>query len=97
MPRGRPVLEAWEERAIEQRESVVVTARCAWCAWSVTATVRETREAHETHRKTEHPEVRVKARTRRHRPYRQYASEANVEDNIANARAQGAATWAGTT
>lgn len=95
MPRGRPVLEAWEQRLLDQREAVVVTARCAWCQWELAGTVKDTRDAYATHRKAEHPEVKVKARIRRRRPYRQFASETNLDDNIQNARAQGAATWAG--
>jgi hypothetical protein len=37
----------------------------------------------------------VKPRAKRRRPYRTMVSETTLEDNIANARAQGAAGWAG--
>lgn len=89
------MLEAWEQRLLDQREAVVVTARCAWCPWELAGTVLETREAHAAHRKAEHPDVRVKPRRPRHRPYRVMQSQTVLEDNIANARAQGAAGWAG--
>lgn len=93
--RGRPTLEAWEQRLLDQRESVQVTARCAWCEWEMHGTVRDTRAEYAEHRELAHPDVKVKARRPRHRPYRVMQSETNLEDNIANARAQGAAGWAG--
>ena len=93
--RGRPILEAWEQRLVEQREAVQVTARCAWCPWEHAGTVKDTRERFAAHRRSEHPDVSVKTKRKQHRPFRQFNSETNVDDNIANARAQGAATWAG--
>jgi len=93
--RGRSTLDAWEQRLLDQRESVQVTARCAWCPWELAGTVLETREAHAQHRARIHPDVRVKPRAKRRRPYRTMVSETTLEDNIANARAQGAAGWAG--
>ena len=92
--RGRSTLDAWEQRLLDQREAVHVTARCAWCPWQLAGTVLETREAHAAHRTLAHPEVRVKPRHKRRRPYRQMASETNLDDNIQNARAEGAAAWA---
>lgn len=95
MKRGRVVLKEWEQRVLAEREAVQVIARCAWCPWQLTGTVRDTREAHREHRTAEHPEHTVPARRTRHRPFRQMRSETNLDDNIANARQQGAATWEG--
>ena len=89
------MLEAWEQRLLDQRLAVVVTARCYWCAWQQEGTVADTQAAYTEHRRVAHPEVTVKPRRKRHRPYRQMASETSLDDNIANARAQGAAGWAG--
>ena len=95
MPRGRPVLEAWEQARLEERETTPVVARCAWCDWSLAGDVRTTREAHREHRAAEHPDRPVPTRRKRHRPFRQFNSGTSIDDNIAAARLQGAAGWAG--
>lgn len=95
MPRGRVVLEAWEQRILDDKESVHVTVSCAWCSWSLAGDLRTAREAHRQHRTTEHPDRAVKHRRTRHRPYRVFRSMSNLDDNIAAAREQGAATWEG--
>ena len=91
--RGNAILEAWEQRRLEERETTPVVARCAWCAWTLAGDVRTTREAHAQHRATDHPDRLMPTRRRRHRPFRQFNSGTNIDDNIANARQQGAATW----
>lgn len=93
--RGNAVLKAWEERAIVEREAIVITARCAWCSWSLTGDVRTARDAHAAHRAAEHPDKTVRERRKPHRPHRQFQSKKDLTDNIAGARAQGAAGWAG--
>lgn len=95
MNRGRVVLEAWEERRLEERETTPVVARCAWCDWSMAGDVRTAREAHAQHRAEDHPDRVVKPRRKRHRPFRQFATTSNLDDNIARARQEGASTWAG--
>lgn len=95
--RGRVVLEAWEQRLLDDKESVHVTVRCAWCPWSLSGDLRTARDAHRAHRTTEHSDKPIRERRKRHRPARQFHSASNLDDNIANARAQGAATWEGAT
>ena len=90
-------MDAWEQRILDQREAVHVTARCALCPWEQEGTVKDTREQFAAHRRSQHPELQPPPRRKRHRPYRQMASETSLDDNIANARAQGAAGWAGPT
>jgi hypothetical protein len=93
--RGTPILEAWEQARQAEREQVVVTSACSWCRkWTLTGPVVETRQAYLEHLAAEHPEVKLPRRTRRHRPFRQFNSGTNIDDNIANARREGAATWA---
>ena len=95
MNRGRVVLEAWEERVLAEREAVVVTHRCCWCKWKRHGTVAETRALYLEHRADKHPDRVPVVRKKRHRPYRQFSSAHSLDDNIANARSQGAAGWAG--
>lgn len=89
------MLEAWEQRRLEERETTPVVARCAWCDWTLAGDVRTAREAHAQHRAENHPDRVVKPRRKRHRPFRQFNSNTSIDDNIAAARAQGAAVWAG--
>lgn len=91
--RGRPTVEAWEQARVTELEAFQVTARCAFCSWSLQGDVRAAREAHEAHRTAEHPEIQPKPRRKRFK--HQFSSHRNLDDNIANAREQGAATWAG--
>jgi len=95
MRRGNVIIEAWEQRILDERDAVTVTTRCAWCGWTRTGTLRVVRAAHSEHRATKHPDIPVPARRKRLRPFRQFQSEKNLDDNIANARAQGASGWAG--
>jgi hypothetical protein len=92
--RGRPILQAWEQRLLDERLDVHVTERCALCDWTTVGALRTTRDAFLQHRTTEHPEVRPKPRRTRYRPHGMVLSS-NLTDNVANARAQGAAGWAG--
>lgn len=95
MPRGQAFLKEWEQRLLDDRESVVVTCRCYFCSWQETGTVRDTREAYAEHRRLKHPEVQPATRRKRHRPWGQLATGTRLDDNIEKARAQGAAGWAG--
>ena len=94
MKRGAVILEAWEQRRQAELEAVVNTTLCGHCAWQLEGPVGETSVAYRTHLATEHPEVKVPARRKRHRPHRQFMSGTDVDTNIQNARLQGAATWA---
>lgn len=93
--RGTAALKEWEQRLLDERESVHVTARCAWCPWQLDGTVLKTREAFAAHRATEHPEVNPRPRRKRHRPFGALQSSKGLDENIAEARKTGAAGWAG--
>lgn len=92
-PRGRVVLEAWEQARLEEREQVELAQSCLWCDWTMSGQLRDVRAAFQEHRADAHADRPLPKRTKRHRPFRQFNSNTNVDDNIANARAQGAATW----
>ena len=93
--RGTSFLKQWERNLIAERESVVVTSRCAFCDWTQEGTVAETRDAYLAHRTENHPEIQPKPRRHRQRPSGQMTTGKNLDDNIAAARKTGAATWAG--
>lgn len=95
MPRGSVFMHEWEAKRIAEREAVIVTARCVNCRWTLEGTVQETREAFLAHRTTKHPEVVPRPRRKRHRPLSALQGLRSLDDNIAAARAQGAAGWAG--
>ena len=97
MPRGNPILEAWQQRFVEEREAVVVTTKCDLCNdWSTHGPMKRGRELYFAHRAKKHPEAGpLPVRRKRHGPYRQFSSAHSLDDNIANARSQGAAGWAG--
>ena len=93
--RGTAFLKDWEQRLLDEREAGIVTARCAWCGWELHGTVADTRAAYLEHRTAEHPEVKPPARRKRQRPFGQLSNRRSLDENIANARGQGASTWAG--
>jgi len=94
--RGNPTLAAWEKRLLQEREEVVVTTKCDHCDWSTHGPMKQGKALYIAHRARKHPELGpLPQRRTRHRPYRTMVSETTLEDNIANARAQGAAGWAG--
>lgn len=96
MPRGNAFMQEWEVARIAERDAVQVIARCANCPWTLEGTVADTRAAFLEHRGTKHPEIQPKPRRKRHRPFSSLNSMGPLDENIANARTQGAATWAGT-
>ena len=93
-PSGQ-VLAAWELARLAEREQSVTVAACLWCDWKMEGTLLETREAYREHRSSAHPEVKVRKQIRRKRLFGTMSTHAQLRDNIANARAQGGATWAG--
>lgn len=85
----------WEHRMLQERLDVVYTPRCA-CGWSLPEMpLREGKQAFLEHRLDKHPEIQPKPRRKRHRPFGALQSAKSLDDNIANARQQGAAGWAG--
>ena len=93
-PNGQ-ILAAWELARIEERNLSFSRAACMWCDWTLEDTLAETREAHREHRSSAHPEVKVRKQIRRKRLFGTMSTHAQLRDNIANARAQGGAVWAG--
>ena len=93
--RGSVFLREWEQRFIQDRESVVVTTRCGWCDWHREGPMGENRDLMLAHRLEAHPEIKPPKRTRRIRPGGQVNTAKSLDENIQNARTQGASTWAG--
>lgn len=92
--RGRQTVEAWAEQRVAELRAYVVTTSCLFCAdFEMTGPVGEVSEAYAQHRAEAHPEVKPKPRRQRRK--HQFSSHRNLDDNIAAAREQGAATWAG--
>lgn len=91
--RGTVHLRDWEKRLIAEREAVTIVQRCSRCDWTTEGPLGDTRPAFQAHLSDEHPDVTVKHRRRRIRPGGQVNGAKHLDDNIAAARAQGAATW----
>lgn len=87
---GRKYLDELHARQVAEREAEHVTARCAWCDWTHADTLKAARDAHAAHRTAIHPERVVKRRKTRHRPSPILVAGKTLDDNIAEARRQGA-------
>lgn len=74
---------------------VQTTTRCAICGWSMFGWLATVQEAYAAHRREAHPEIQPPPRVRRNRVHGQYKGDVGIDDNIAAARAQGAAGWVG--
>jgi hypothetical protein len=95
MPRGTAHLKEWEQNLISERLDVVYTPRCR-CGWALDEMpLRDGRPLAEAHQREQHPEWVGRVRKRRTRPFGQINGSAPLEENIANARRQGASTWVG--
>jgi hypothetical protein len=93
--RGTPFLKEWERAKIEERLDVIYTPACM-CGWRLEPMpLRDGKAAHEQHRAEQHPEMVVRKRRKRYRSWGQIQGGQPLDDNIAKARAQGAAVWAG--
>jgi len=88
---GRAFMQEWEQARLAEREAQTVTAKCAWCDWTHTDTLKAARDAHAAHRTAIHPERKIKPRKTRHkRTTTIVAGGRSIDDNIAEARRQGA-------
>ena len=93
--RGTPHLKEWERKKIEERLDVIYTPSCT-CGWKLEPMpLRDGKPLHEAHRQQHHPEMTPRKRLKRHRAWGQIQGAQPLEDNVAKARTQGAATWAG--
>ena len=93
MKRGTAILQAADARYVAEREAVIVTQRCANCDWHGHGTVKEMRELFLAHRLEAHPEIQPKPRRKRHRFVGQMNVGKTLDENIENARKQGASGW----
>lgn len=93
LKRGTAILEAADARYLAEREAALVTARCCHCGWTEHGTVKAMREQFAQHRLEEHPEIQPKPRRKRHRFVGQMNVGKTLDENIENARKQGASTW----
>ena len=93
MRRGTAILQAADARYIAEREAVIVTEGCANCDWTAHGTVRDMREQFHQHRLAAHPEIQPKPRRKRHRFVGAVSTGKSLDENIENARKQGASTW----
>jgi len=100
MKRGNAIHRAYAERLQAERLSQHATGGCAWCPdFRPVGTVEETRAASLKHRKKHHPETLELAKPKQRRrlqPMTTLVSNKTLDENVANARTQGASTWAGT-
>lgn len=96
MKRGRDIHQAYHDRILAERLEQPNVGRCAWCPdFVVEGTLAETRAALLTHRLKHHPEAKPRKHARRIVPMVTLAGGKTLDENIANARGQGAATWDG--
>lgn len=99
MSRGSEIHAAYAERILQERLEQHNVGRCAWCpSFVVEGTLAETRDALLAHRLEHHPEIQpgnVRKHKKRIVPMVTLAGGKTLDENIANAREQGAATWDG--
>lgn len=96
MRRGSEIHAAYAERILAERLEQPNTGRCAWCpSFVVEGTLAKTRDALLAHRLEHHPDVKPRKHQRRIVPMVTLAGGKTLDQNIANARGQGAATWDG--
>jgi hypothetical protein len=96
-PRGTESLKESELLYLARMMDVQTTSSCAHCGKSWTGWLATVQEAYKAHRLEKHPEIQPRARrprTRAHTLVRS-STQSSLEDNIANARANGGASWAG--
>ena len=94
---GRDIEAAFNERLWEERKHQVVTIYCAVpeCAFKVEGPLGEVSTAHLEHRTTAHPDI--KPRHRKHQKNGRIGgvvTKVSLDENVANVRKQGGATWA---
>lgn len=92
--RGNEILANYQQRIRDEKDAQTVTAACAWCGQQggqmTLAAQRDWRDAHILEH---HSDRKVKPRFGGRRSSHRMLGKQTIEDNIANARAQGASTW----
>ena len=92
--RGNEILANYQQRIRDEKDAQIVEAGCAWCGKTggmmTLAAQREWRDAHiDQH----HPERKVTHRFGGRRSSHRMLGKRTIEENIENARAQGASVW----
>lgn len=96
MKRGRDILDIHDAWNAAMRLNQDVTVRCGLCdQFLETGTLYMVRRNHQAHRAKHHPEIRERKHKQKGRRGQVSLSNKTVGENIAGARAQGAATWDG--
>jgi hypothetical protein len=94
--RGSDIHAAYAARVTAERLAQPAVGGCIWCPdFRPEGTLKETSAASLAHREKHHPDARPKARRRRSRPMQTLVTNKSLDENIANARTQGASGWAG--
>lgn len=95
MARGTDILQKAADRYRDERLQQPVVQRCSHCEWTITGILLETGPAFRAHLGEHHPDITIIARRPRRTTRLPKVTEKTLDDNIANARAQGASIWAG--
>lgn len=96
MKRGRDIHAEYAARLEQERLAQPTVGRCQWCpTFIVEGPLEHTRQALLEHRLAEHPQARERKHKRRRKPMIALVTTKTLDENIAAARQQGAATWEG--
>lgn len=95
MRRGSEILAAYQQRVQDEKLAQHVMSSCALCDWETEGTLLETSTKHAQHRAKKHPELVPKRRAKHVTTLRTPMNGKTLDQNIDNARAEGAATWDG--
>lgn len=91
--RGSAIHQAYAERLTAERLQQHAVGGCVWCpTFRVEGTLAETRAATLEHRQAHHPEALSTRLKKRARPFQTTVSHKSLDENIANARTQGASS-----
>lgn len=96
-PNGRDIEAAFMERLWNERKDQAIVIRCAVpdCAFTVEGRLGDVSTAHLEHRTSAHPDIKPK-----HRKHQKngriggVVTKVSLDENVANVRKQGGATWA---
>jgi hypothetical protein len=87
-------MQAWEQVHVANLMDIQITSSCTHCGWSQTGWLATVSENFAAHRLEQHPELPEVKRRKKHRVYGQINGGKGLDENIENARSQGAAGWA---
>ena len=94
--KGNEITRAWIERLTEEKLSQRIISKCNHCStWRAEGELRETKALYREHLADKHPEVEVVPHRKKRSHMPRIAGKKSLDENIANARSQGGAAWAG--